>query len=53
MKIICTQAQKEWVLDALKASDKCALESELCGEVGCIPCIENSIEWQIEDGEQE
>ena len=52
MKIICTQAEKEWIIDALSASPVCPLRNNLCGKRKCIECTEESIEWEVTDGDR-
>ena len=59
MKIICTQSQKELLIECLKDSPKCLFGQDIecppmeelnggwCGN----KCIEENIEWEIEDGE--
>ena len=56
MKIICTKKEKEAVINAFMDSEYCFHpdNNESCVyDSGCYECIEASIEWQIEDGEQD
>ena len=50
MKIICTQSEKKWFVDALYNSPICPLEKKYCGKWGCRECVEKSIEWEVTDG---
>lgn len=53
MKITCTQEEKEWLVESLMTSEPlCIFADEdfnRCG--GCHECLDEKIEWEIEDGE--
>ncbi len=54
MKIICTEDQKQIIVEALARSYNCIFpkEEKKCPESGyCAECIEKTVEWQIEDGD--
>ena len=54
MKISCTKAEKNEIIDALMNNQFCLHpdDNESCVyDSGCLNCIEASIEWQIEDGD--
>ena len=52
MKIICTQAEKEWIIDALTVSPVCPFGpmTNFCWGENCRVCTEKSIEWEVTDG---
>ena len=60
MKIICTQSQKDFLIECINKSEKCpfgpdfpcppSVDLEGCNN---IKCFEKNIEWEIKDGEQE
>lgn len=52
MKITCTKAEKSEILDALMEIEFCLHpnNNESCVyDSGCWDCLEQSIEWQIEE----
>ena len=53
MKIVCTQSQKDYLINLFSHTTECMLDNVECGEIDCDTCIRECIEWQIEDGEQE
>lgn len=54
MKIICTKAEKELILQAFKDSNICLFDTfgVLCS-YNCSVCVEKRIEWEIKDGDGE
>ena len=51
MKIICTEDQKQIIVEALARSYNCIFpkEEKKCPEsCFCAECIEKTVEWQIE-----
>ena len=53
MKIVCTQREKDFLVNLLSHTTVCVFDNVACGEIDCVSCIRECIEWQIEDGEQE
>ena len=51
MKIICTESEKRYVINALSETQVCFGTKECQGN--CKECVEDYIDWEIEDGEQE
>lgn len=58
MKIICTKHEKRETMLAIINGDYCPLirKYDSCekadGDIACECCLNEKIEWQIEDGEQ-
>ena len=57
MKIICTQEEKEWLIEAIMNSDShCFFVEDYsymnCGD-NCKDCLYKKIEWEIKGGESE
>ena len=48
MKIICTEAEKEWLIHLMANSDRCPLEPKC--EQPCTECYEKNVEWTIDEG---
>jgi len=56
MKIICTEDQKQLIVEALASSYNCFLPRDMvrCKNAdSCSECLEKNIEWQIEKGDGE
>ena len=51
MKITCTAWEKQWLITAMKAEDRCPEEfSDHCHKYAeCADCLEENIEWTISD----
>ena len=56
MKISCTKREKSVLIIAIRDFTGCSFlhRDEKCEEIGdCDKCVEQAIEWQIEDGDGE
>ena len=49
MKIICTESEKQAVINALADTPACYGTGDCNGN--CKECVENYIEWEIKDGD--
>ena len=49
MKIVCTAAEKEWLIPLMAESESCPIKAKCVPS--CHECIDKSVEWVIiEDG---
>ena len=59
MKITCTQKEKEMLIESIVKSPLCSFPEskhcyvEICDSTQCAKCMNETIEWKIEDGEQD
>lgn len=59
MKIVCTQEEKEMLIESIVKSTLCPLLAsidcpvEICQRQQCTKCMNEKIEWEIKDGVQE
>ena len=55
MKITCTQAEKDWLVECLMTSEPICIfaDDEFTGCGSCTECLDKQIEWEIEDGEDD
>lgn len=56
VKISCTREEKVKIIDAFMDANFCFCPNDNADCVydsGCYECIEDSIDWEIEDGEQD
>ena len=54
MKIICTKAEKENLLDSTASSNFCPMGIGFCGNPDadhCAKCFENMVDWEVKDDE--
>lgn len=50
MKVICTEEQKQELINAMAYFRSCPwVTSECEGGISCAECYEKNIEWEIED----
>lgn len=49
MKIICTEREKENLLDCIDASNFCPISERCVSNKSCRECAEEHIEWVVED----
>ena len=52
MKIICTKAEKENLLDSTASSQFCPMGIGFCAKIDadkCAKCFEDNVEWGVKD----
>ena len=55
MKISCTKKQKFMLIPAIARANDCLFPADIvdCGKMeNCEKCLEENIDWQIEDGDE-